>query len=196
MMICSGLRSELPSVLVYPSLDDDLLIRVKLYGVTSLSVQIAEETVLPSSEWEIGHGRGHSDINADVACRGFVPESARRRPAGCEKRSLVAIGLRSKNAIASSMSRAWIKLSTGPKISVSASSLDAGTPSRIVGFTKFPDSCFGILAFRPSRRTFAPSFSPTPISDSTRDLLCGLMTVPFARLHPGHCPLAAMRPLQ
>ena len=91
-MICSGLRSELPSVLVYPSLDDDLLIRVKLYGVTSLSVQIAEETVLPSSEWEIGHGRGHSDINADVACRGFVPESAPRRPAGCEKRSLVAIG--------------------------------------------------------------------------------------------------------
>ena len=79
-------------MLVYPSLDDDLFIRVKLYGVASLSMQVAEETVLPSSEREIGHGRGYSDIDADVACRGFVPESARRRPAGCEKRSLVAIG--------------------------------------------------------------------------------------------------------
>src|SRR5256886_15677007 len=92
MMIGSGLRSELPSVLVYPSFDDDFLIRVKLYRVASLSMQVAEETVLPSSEREIGHGRGHSDINADVACRGFVPESACCRPARCEKRSLVAVG--------------------------------------------------------------------------------------------------------
>src|SRR5258705_13496242 len=91
-MIGSGVRSELPSVLVYPSLDDDLFIRVKLYGVTSLSVQIAEETVLPSSEWEIGHGRGYDDIDADIAGWRFVPESARRRPARCEKRSLVAVG--------------------------------------------------------------------------------------------------------
>jgi len=93
MMICSGLRSELPSVLVYPSLDDDLLIRVKLYGVTSLSVQIAEETVLPSSEWEIGHGRATPILMPMFACRGFVPESAARAaPLDVEKRSLVAIG--------------------------------------------------------------------------------------------------------
>src|SRR5882762_934896 len=92
MLIRSGLRSELPRVLVHPALDDDFLIRVKLHGVASLSMHVAEEAVFPSAEWKIRHRRGHADIDADVACGRFVPESARRCAAGCEKRGLVAIG--------------------------------------------------------------------------------------------------------
>src|SRR5713226_3547342 len=92
MLIRSGLRSKLPSVLVYPSLDDDLLVRVKLDGVTSLAEKVAEETVLPSREREKSHWRGYSDVDADVACGGLVPKPACCGSARCEKRSLVAIG--------------------------------------------------------------------------------------------------------
>jgi hypothetical protein len=52
-------------VLVSPALDDDFLIRVKLDGVTSLALHVAEETVFPSTEWDIGHWRGHTDIDAN-----------------------------------------------------------------------------------------------------------------------------------
>src|SRR3984893_11778605 len=95
MLIRSGLhselRSELARVLVNPALDDDFLVRVKLHGVASLSVHIAEEAVFPSAEWKIGHWRGYTDIDADVSCGRLVPESARRCAARCEKRGLVAI---------------------------------------------------------------------------------------------------------
>jgi hypothetical protein len=60
-----GLRSELPRVLVSPALDDDLLIRVKLDRVASLCGHVAEETVFPSTEWEIGRWRGYTDIDAN-----------------------------------------------------------------------------------------------------------------------------------
>ena len=78
------LPSELPRMLVSPALDDNLFIRVKLDGVASLSVHVAEETVFPSTEWKIRHWRGNTDIDADIACWRFVPESACRRPTRCE----------------------------------------------------------------------------------------------------------------
>ena len=86
-----GRRLELARVLVSPALDHDFLVRVELDGVASLRVHVAEETAFPSGEREIGHWRGYTDIDADIACRGFVPELARRRAAGSEERSLVAI---------------------------------------------------------------------------------------------------------
>jgi len=46
--------------------------------------------------------------------------------------------------------------------------------SKIVGFTKLPDSYFAIFELRPSSRTFAPCLSPSAMSDSTRSLLCGV----------------------
>src|SRR6266699_928629 len=55
-------------------------------------MHIAEETIFPSTEWEIRHWRGHTNIDADVACRRLVPESPCRGPARCEKRGLIAIG--------------------------------------------------------------------------------------------------------
>src|SRR5229473_7053920 len=77
------------------------------------------------------------------------------------------------------MELTWTKLSTGPKISVLASWLLEGKPSRTVGVTKFPDSYLGILVLRPSRMGLAPSPTPAVISDSMRCLLSLVMTGPI-----------------
>src|SRR5260370_42229426 len=78
-------------------------------------------------------------------------------------------------------------LSTGPKISVLASWLVDGNPSRMVGVTKFPDSYLGILVLRPSRMGFAPSLTPAEISDSIRCFLSLQITGPIWM--PGSRPL-------
>ncbi len=81
--------------------------------------------------------------------------------------------------MASSMELACTKLSTGPKISVLASWLVDGRPSRTVGVTKFPDSYLGTLVLRPSRMGFAPSPTPAEIRDSMRCLLSLVITGPI-----------------
>ncbi len=50
-----------------------------------------KKRLLPAAEREEGHRRGHTDVDADIAGLGFVPELARRRPAGGEQAGLVAI---------------------------------------------------------------------------------------------------------
>ena len=60
------------------------------------------------------------------------------------------------------MSSAWTMLSTGPKISVSTRSLVAGRPSRIVGFTKFPDSCLAILRIASIEKKFCALLLASP----------------------------------
>src|ERR1022692_1926105 len=85
-------RLEFSAVLFSPALYYDFLVGVELDGVAALAVEIAEEAVLPSAEREVGHGRGDSDVDADVAGRSFVAEAARGRPAGGEQRRLVAVG--------------------------------------------------------------------------------------------------------
>src|SRR5258708_7615558 len=65
---------------------------VELDGVAALAVEIAEETIFPSAEGEVGHGRGYADVHADVAGGGFVTEAARRGAPRCEERGLVAVG--------------------------------------------------------------------------------------------------------
>src|SRR5437879_13567716 len=77
------------------------------------------------------------------------------------------------------MELAWTKLSTGPKISVLASWLLEGKPSRTVGVTKFPDSYLGTLVLRPTRMGLAPSPTPAVTSDSMRCLLSLVMTGPI-----------------
>src|SRR5580693_5295637 len=79
-------------MLLGPALYDYFLIGVELNGVTTLTVKIAEETVLPSAEREIGHGRGDSDVDADISGGRFVTEAARSRATRCEQRRLVAVG--------------------------------------------------------------------------------------------------------
>src|ERR1700691_3733943 len=65
---------------------------VELDGVAALAVEIAEEAVLPSAEGEVGHGRGDSNVDANVSRRGFVAEAASGRSAGSEERRLITVG--------------------------------------------------------------------------------------------------------
>src|SRR5450432_550364 len=83
---------EFSAVLFGPTFDDYFLVGVKLDRVTALAVEIAEETVLPSAEGEVGHGRGDSDVDADVAGGRFVAEAACGRSARRKQRRLVAVG--------------------------------------------------------------------------------------------------------
>src|SRR5579863_1826474 len=75
-----------------PALDYYFLVGVELDSVTALAVEIAEETVLPSAEREIGHGRGYADVDANVSGGRFVTEAARGRATRGEQRRLVAVG--------------------------------------------------------------------------------------------------------
>ncbi len=84
--------SEFPAVLFGPAFDYYFLVGIELDGVAALAVEIAEETVLPSAEGEIGHGRGDSDVDADVARGRFVAEAARGGSARREQRCLIAVG--------------------------------------------------------------------------------------------------------
>src|SRR5258708_277324 len=83
---------EFPAVLFGPAFDYYFLVGVELDGIAALAVEIAEEAVLPSAEGEVGHGRGDSDVDADVARGSFVAEAARGRSARSEQRRLIAVG--------------------------------------------------------------------------------------------------------
>src|SRR5215469_17274375 len=72
---------EFPRVPFCPALDDHFLFAVKLDSVAALAVHHAEKAVFPSAEGEIGHGRGDSDVDADVAGGRLIPELARGRTA-------------------------------------------------------------------------------------------------------------------
>src|SRR5436853_3061292 len=82
---------ELTAVLFRPALNDNFFVGVKLDSIAPLPVEIAKETILPSAERKISHGGGHADVDANVACWGFIAEAARRRSARREQRRLVAV---------------------------------------------------------------------------------------------------------
>src|ERR1700691_1993392 len=84
--------SELSAVLFGPAFNYYLLVCIELDGVAALAVEIAEEAVLPSTEGEVGHGRGDSDVDTDVAGGSFVTEAARGRSARGKQRCLIAVG--------------------------------------------------------------------------------------------------------
>src|ERR1700675_4226921 len=75
-----------------PASDNYFFIGVELDRIAALAVEVAEETVFPSAEGEVGHGRGDSDVDADVAGGSFVAEAARGRSAGGEERGLITVG--------------------------------------------------------------------------------------------------------
>src|SRR5579862_916346 len=79
-------------MLFRPAFDDDFLFGIKLDSVAPLPVHDAEEAVFPAAKGKVGHGRGDSDINANVSRRSFVAESASRRTAGGKQRSLIPVG--------------------------------------------------------------------------------------------------------
>src|ERR1700722_13893176 len=83
---------EFAAVFFRPALDDNLLIRIELNRVAALAVEIAKKAVLPSTEREVRHRRGNTNVDADIARRRFVAEAARRRSTRGKQRRLVTIG--------------------------------------------------------------------------------------------------------
>src|SRR5438876_3217636 len=69
-------RSELSRMFFCPALDYNLLLSIKLSPIATLPVHNPEETVFPAAEREIGHGRGDSDVDADVSGGRFIAEAA------------------------------------------------------------------------------------------------------------------------
>src|SRR5579863_2480645 len=84
---------EFAGVVFGPAFDDHFFVGVELDGVAALAVHVSEEAVFPSTEREIGHGRGDADVDADVSGGGFVAEAARGGTAGSEERGLIAEGI-------------------------------------------------------------------------------------------------------
>src|SRR5207244_11064290 len=68
---------------------DLLLVGEELNGIAPLRMHHAEEAALPAGKREVGHGRGHADVDTHVARRYQVAELARRGPAGREDRARV-----------------------------------------------------------------------------------------------------------
>src|SRR5581483_7565822 len=82
--------SKFSGVLFRPALDHNLLLGIKLHGVTTLSMHDIEETVFPTTEWKIRYGCGDINIYVNVSRRGFIAEAARGRTTRREQRRLVA----------------------------------------------------------------------------------------------------------
>src|SRR5580658_434625 len=82
--------SELPRVLLRPALDHNFLFGVELDRIAPLCVHDPEETVLPSAEREICHGRGHANVNADIPRGSFIAKAPSRRTARRKQRRLIA----------------------------------------------------------------------------------------------------------
>src|SRR5204863_9280718 len=77
-VMLSDCKLRLACLLARPAPHDDLRFREEFNGVAPLAVKDAEETLLPAAEGEIGHRRGHADIDSDISRGRFVAESARR----------------------------------------------------------------------------------------------------------------------
>src|SRR5215469_8326279 len=78
-------------MLASPALDYHLLFGIELYRVATLAVLDSEETVLPSAERKIRHGRGHADVDSDISRRSLVAKTPRRRATRGEQRGLVSV---------------------------------------------------------------------------------------------------------
>src|ERR1700738_4297643 len=83
---------ELAAVLFGPAFDDNFLVGIELDGVAALPVEIAEETVFPSTEREVSHRRGDANVDADISRGCLIAEAARSRTARGEQRGLIAVG--------------------------------------------------------------------------------------------------------
>src|SRR5580698_10071369 len=83
--------SEFARPLGGPAFHDDLLVGKELDGIAALSVHNAEETAFPATEGEVGHGRGHADVDTDVACGDEVAKLAGRGAAGGEDGGGIAV---------------------------------------------------------------------------------------------------------
>src|SRR5262249_49938085 len=74
-----------------PALHDDLGLCIELDGMTTLSMQVAKEALLPAAEWIEGHRRCHADVDADVADDRLTAKTTGRRPTRREQARHVAL---------------------------------------------------------------------------------------------------------
>src|ERR1700746_1467645 len=82
---------EFARPLLWPALDHHFFVRVELDGIAPLAVQRAEKAVFPPAEWEIRHGRGYPDVNADISRRRVVAEATRGSAAGGKDRGCISV---------------------------------------------------------------------------------------------------------
>ena len=68
--------SELPRPLLKPALDHYLLLGEELNRISSLTMHVTEEAILPTAEGEEGHWSGDANINADVAGIGLIAKAS------------------------------------------------------------------------------------------------------------------------
>src|SRR5207302_571280 len=83
--------SEFSGFLARPALDHNLGFSEKFHGIASLAMKNAEKAFLPSAEREVGHGRGDTDVDADIAGGRLIAEPAGGGAAGGKERSLIAV---------------------------------------------------------------------------------------------------------
>src|SRR6476661_3415138 len=83
---------KFPAVFFCPTFNHDFLIRVEFDPIAALAMEIAEKTVLPSTEREICHWRRHADIDSNVSSRHLVAEATRGRSARSKQRGLITVG--------------------------------------------------------------------------------------------------------
>src|SRR5260370_34394727 len=83
---------ELAGPLCGPPFNNEFFLGIEFHRVASLRVHIAKEAFFPAGEGEECHRRGHTDIDADVACLRLVAELACRRAAAGEERCHVPKG--------------------------------------------------------------------------------------------------------
>src|SRR5580698_7106755 len=127
-------------MLFRPAFDYYFLVGVELDGVAALAVEVAEEAVLPSAKRKISHRRGDADVDTDISCWRFVAEATRGRAARCEQRRLVAVGAAFEEGEGFVHVIGVDQTQHRPKDFRVCEVAGRGKLSRIVGFTKFPDS--------------------------------------------------------
>jgi hypothetical protein len=65
---------EFSRFLPRPTLYNYFRFGIELYCVASLPMQNTEKTIFPSTEWEVRHGRGDANVDADISRRRLVTE--------------------------------------------------------------------------------------------------------------------------
>ena len=89
---CAELQNlELPAPMLRPAFHHNLCLRVELYPVSALCVEIAEKAFVPAAEWEEGHWCRHANVYTDVAGVNLMTELARNRAAAREKAGHVPV---------------------------------------------------------------------------------------------------------
>src|SRR4030042_166860 len=68
---------KLPGPFFWPTFNYDLCLRKKFYRMFSLSMQVAKETILPSTEWKERHRGCDSNVDPNISCKRFISEFAR-----------------------------------------------------------------------------------------------------------------------